>query len=90
MWLPMDVLRQRSSREVPQARSSAAENQRGTVDPPSSRRVPLLGRKPLPSHHGAMGGHGGNGLDGMWKLLQGFRARPGDDHICSIQDTAHF
>lgn len=30
MWLPMDLLRQRSSREVPQARSSAAENQPGT------------------------------------------------------------
>lgn len=89
MWLPMDLLRQRSSRKVPQARSSAAENQPGAVGWPSSRCVPFLGRRTLPSRPRAMGGHGGSGLDGKGKLLQEFRAGPGGDHISSVQDALH-
>lgn len=30
-----------------------------------------------------------NGLDGKGKLLQEFRARPGDDHISSVEDDLH-
>lgn len=48
MWLPMNLLRQRSSREMPQARSSAAENQPGTGDLPSLPCMLFLWRKTLP------------------------------------------
>lgn len=74
---------------MPQARSSAAENQPGTVDLPSLPCVLFLWRKTLPSRHRAMGGQGGNGLDGKGKLLQELRAVPGADHIRSVQDALY-
>lgn len=68
---------------MPQARSSAAENQPGTGDLPFLPCVLFLWRKALPSRQRAMGGQGGNELNG--KLLQELRAVPGADHISSVQ-----